>query len=272
MAAAEAATAAAPTTTPEGSTPLVLLIEDKPEIARYIGSCLETQYRLLFAYDGDEGIRMALRYCPDLILTDWMMPRRDGLEVTHTLKSDPRSSHIPILLLTARAEVQDRLSGLRAGADAYLAKPFAEEELQLTITNLLRLREALRKRYALLPYHPAEAGETDSLSPEDEFVAKTQTFFMDNLSNSGLSMEALYRHLAMSHTQVHRKLLALTGRTPLQWLRELRLQRAQQLLQEGRLTVGEIADRCGFSDAAYFSRVFARAFGVPPSAWREKAG
>ncbi len=257
---------------PAGTTPLVLLIEDKQALARYIGSCLETQYRLVYAYDGEEGIQAAFRYTPDLIITDWMMPLRDGLEVIDTLKRDPRTSHIPMLLLTARAEIADRLRGLRVGADAYLSKPFAEEELVLTLGNLSRLQASLRKRYALLPYRPADDGETDSLSPEDEFVAKAQTFFMDNLSNSGLSMEALYRHLAMSHTQVHRKLLALTGRTPLQWLRELRLQRAQQLLQEGRLTIGEIADRCGFADAAYFSRVFARAFGVPPSAWREKTG
>jgi signal transduction histidine kinase/AraC-like DNA-binding protein len=248
-----------------GAQPLVLLIEDNTAIAQYTGSCLQPHYRVLYAYEGAEGIRMAQRHCPDLILTDWMMPGQDGLEVLQQLKQDARSSHIPVLLLTARAEVEDRLRGLRAGADAYLSKPFLEEELLLTVGGLLRLRDSLRQRFSLLAVpEPEEA----VASPDEVFLAKVRSFFLDNLDNSLLGMEDLYRHVAMSHTQVHRKLMALTGRTPLQLLRELRLQRAQQLLVQGRYNVSEIAERCGFADAAYFSRVFAKTFGVPPSGWR----
>ena len=248
-----------------GAQPLVLLIEDNTAIAQYTGSCLQPHYRVLYAYEGAEGIRMAQRHCPDLILTDWMMPGQDGLEVIQQLKQDARSSHIPVLLLTARAEVEDRLRGLRAGADAYLSKPFLEEELLLTVGGLLRLRDSLRQRFSLLAVpEPDEAGA----SPDEVFLAKVRSFFLDNIDNSLLGMEDLYRHVAMSHTQVHRKLMALTGRTPLQLLRELRLQRAQQLLVQGRYNVSEVAERCGFADAAYFSRVFAKTFGVPPSGWR----
>jgi len=240
----------------------VLIIEDNPDVVQYLTTCLEEHYTLDFAYNGSAGIEKALASIPDLIVSDVMMPEKNGFEVCDFLKNDERTSHIPIVLLTAKADVQSRLTGLRRGADAYLAKPFHEEELLVTLENLLTLRKKLQAKYAAFSdVAPDEIGN----ELEDAFLQKVRTIVLEHLSDSHFSVEDLCRLLTMSQPQLHRKLTALTGKNATLFIRSIRLAKGKELLQHKNMTVSEVAYAVGFTDPKYFSRVFSAEFGLPPS-------
>lgn len=248
--------------------PNILLIEDNPDVVAYLQVCLGADYQIDVAYNGRAGIEKALEAIPDLIISDVMMPEKNGFEVLETLKNDERSSHIPIVLLTARATVEDRIAGLRRGADAYLSKPFQKEELAATLSNLLELRLKLQRKYseavaqssAALPPEPQEAS-----SPETIFLQKARNAVLARLADSGLTVEDLCRTLGMSPSQLHRKLTALTGAGAIAFIRSIRLAHARELLQAGEKNVSQVAYEVGFDDPKYFSRVFKEQFGLPPS-------
>jgi signal transduction histidine kinase/ligand-binding sensor domain-containing protein/DNA-binding response OmpR family regulator len=274
--------------------PLVLISDDNADVRAYIASCLATDYRLDIAKDGQECENIAFDTTPDLIVLDVMMPFKDGFEVCKTLKSDERTSHIPIIMLTAKADIDSKLQGLEQGADAYLMKPFHKEELLLRIKNLLELRQHLQHHYlskvittkaAQIP--PPGAGGTEGGNshpeqmtiPKDKssvngldhaFVIKTQTIIEAHLSDGDFDVEKLSRALALSPSQVHRKLTALTGISPNHFVRYVRLIKAKELLQHSGYSIAAIAYDCGFSDPAYFSRVFKQEFGMTPQVWREE--
>ena len=261
---------------PQSSNPSILVIEDNPDVAEYLASCLQETYQLDFAYNGRAGIEKALETIPDLIVSDVMMPEKDGFEVCDFLKNDERSSHIPIVLLTARADVQSRLAGLRRGADAYLAKPFHQEELLVTLANLLELRKKLQAKYGNweignsdLPTHQFPNSpipqSPNSPDPEDAFLQKVREAVMEHLSDSSFSVDDLCRSLSMSQSQLHRKLSALTGKNATLFIRSIRLAKAKELLRDKTMTVSEVAYAVGFNDPKYFSRVFSEEFGVSPS-------
>jgi DNA-binding response OmpR family regulator len=250
----------------------LLLIEDNPDVMEYLAACLRDRYVLDFAYDGISGIENALETVPDLIISDVMMPGKNGFEVCDTLKNDERSSHIPLVLLTAKADLESRLAGLRRGADAYLAKPFHPEELTLTLNNMLELRRQMQARYldeatGTLPGSEAVSSTAD---PENEFLKKLRTVIEDNLSDANLDVEALCRKIGMSRTNLHNKLSALTGLSTTLYVRKLRLRRAKELLNTTDATVSEIAYETGFNDPKFFSRVYAEEYGKPPSEERKK--
>ncbi len=254
--------------------PLLLIVEDNVDLAQYLRHCLGDRYRLLTAYNGREGIQQALENVPDLILSDLMMPEVDGLTLVETLKGDQRTSHIPILVLTALAEVQDRVEGLRRGADAYLGKPFDAEELQWQVHNLLQLRALLRERYGNLkvadnrPHPDADAFDWPL---EDAFLNRVLDVVRANLSDPDFSVEWLCKDVGVSSSQLHRKLTALTGLSAIKLIRRLRLEKARrQLLEAPQMQVAEIAYQAGFNDPRYFSRVFARAFDMTPTQYREQ--
>ncbi len=254
-----------PATAPGGQ---VLIIEDHPDVAEYLEACLGRHYQLDFAYNGREGVEKALETVPDLIVSDVMMPEKDGFEVCELLKNDLRTSHIPIVLLTAKAGVENRIAGLRRGADAYLAKPFHEEELRATLANLLEQRRKLQKRFARQhqnpdgpPAPPVEPG----LSDEEAFLQDVRNIIQQRLSDAAFSVEDLSQSLALSPRQLHRKLAALTGQPPSALIRDMRLAKAKELLQTQKMNVSETAYQVGFDDPKYFSRVFKKAFGLPPS-------
>ncbi|MBK8563995.1 MAG: response regulator [Saprospiraceae bacterium] len=259
----------------------VLLIEDNPDVVEYLAACLQAQYQLDFAYNGRAGIEKALETIPDLIVSDVMMPEKDGFEVVEALKNDERTSHIPIILLTAKADVESRLKGLRRGADAYLSKPFHQEELLVTVENLLEMRRKLQEKYATI----ADFGLriSDSAAPqsaipstlvgaqseiEDAFLQKFRSIVEANLSYTEFEMPQLERALAMSRSQIFRKVKALTGKSPSLLIRSIRLHHGRHLLQTTTLTVSEIAYQVGYAALNNFSDAFQEEFGERPTAVR----
>ena len=251
----------------------LLLIEDNPDVMEYLAACLRDRYVLDFAYDGQAGIDKALETAPDLIISDVMMPGKNGFEVCEILKNDERSSHIPLVLLTAKADIDSRLAGLRRGADAYLAKPFHPEELLLMLNNLLELRRQMQARYLDWATQEIPVSETASAAatdPENEFLKKLRVVVEENLSDATLDVEAICRKIGMSRTNLHNKLTALTGLSTTLYVRKLRLHRAQELLHTTDATVSEIAYEVGFNDPKFFSRVYTEEYGVPPSEERKK--
>ena len=191
------------------------------------------------------------------------MPYKDGFEVLETLKNDERTSHIPIVLLTAKADIQSRLAGLRKGADAYLSKPFHQEELLVTLENLLESRRNLQSKYQqnVLVSTLPPLTEPD---PEDSFLQKVRAVVEKNLSDADFEMPQLERALAMSRSQIYRKVKALTGKSPSLFIRSIRLHQGKQMLLNTTLTVSEIAYEVGFSSLNYFSDAFLEEFGERP--------
>ncbi len=248
--------------------PALLLVEDNPDVLEYLAACLAPYYALDFEYNGRIGIEKAIETVPDLIISDVMMPEKDGFELCHTLKNDERTSHIPIVLLTARADMQNRIAGLQRGADAYLGKPFHQEELLVTLANLLEVRKKLQVKYAAHPLsqQPAIPHVPD---PEDVFLQKVRLVVEQHLSEPELDMSRLERMLSMSRSQLFRKIKALTGRSPSQFVRSVRLHHGKHLLQTTNLTVSEIAYEVGFSSVKYFSDAFLEEFGERPTKVRE---
>jgi DNA-binding response OmpR family regulator/two-component sensor histidine kinase len=251
--------------------PVLLVVEDNEDVASYIISCLQTDYQIIRAEDGQVGIDLALKKIPDLILSDVMMPVKDGFQVCDTLKNDERTSHIPIVLLTARAAVSDRISGLRRGADAYLIKPFQQEELQVVLNNLLQSRRSLQIHYSQLALQtglsePDPANDNDSL--EDQFLHKLRAALEPQLENANFSIDALCQQLGMSRTSLYRKMTALTGMPLTRYVRSLRLAKAKELLSSSSLNISEVAYAVGFDDPKYFSRAFSEEFGVSPANFR----
>jgi len=245
--------------------PTLLIVEDHPDVVDFLTSCLGEKFVLHLAYNGREGIEKALEIVPDLIISDVMMPEINGFELCETLKTDERSSHIPIVLLTAKAGVENRITGLRRGADAYLAKPFHEEELQATLDNLLEQRRKLREKYMDAVFHPQAVAPTADVDPEKEFLQKVKAIILQHLSDAGFSVDDLCRTLTISQPQLHRKLTALTGKNATLFIRSIRLAKARELLQASGKNVSQVAYEVGFSDPKYFSRVFTKEFGLPPS-------
>jgi signal transduction histidine kinase/ligand-binding sensor domain-containing protein/DNA-binding response OmpR family regulator len=243
--------------------PLVLIIEDNPDVVRYLTFCLDQQYNILTAQNGQIGIHTALDMVPDLIISDVMMPEKDGFEVCQILKEDERTSHIPIILLTAKADVSSKLKGLQYGADAYLSKPFHREELDIRIEQLIELRKKLQERFGSLDF---EQFNVQRNSPEEAFLLKVRQVVEENMSNSNFGMAQLCRAIGLSRSQLFRKLKALTGKSTSLVVRSIKLQKARHLLKTTDMTVTEIAYETGFSDLAYFSKCFVEEYGENPSA------
>jgi signal transduction histidine kinase/CheY-like chemotaxis protein/streptogramin lyase len=240
----------------------LLIVEDNPDVVHFLVNTLSESYHLHIAMDGQEGIDKAIEEVPDIIVSDVMMPVKDGFELCSTLKADVRTSHIPIVLLTAKADAASRLSGLQTGADAYLNKPFNKKELEVILDNLISLREALKKKYASSD-HTLMTDEAESL--DDRFLRDLQDVIDHNLDDSGLDVTQLCRAMNLSRTQLHRKISALTGRSTTNYVRFFRLSRAKQMLKTPGLNISEVAYQVGFRDPAYFSRSFSEEFDISPS-------
>jgi signal transduction histidine kinase/CheY-like chemotaxis protein len=262
---------------PEAEADVVLFVEDNEDVREFVRASLAPAgYRLLEAANGLLGVEMALEHVPDLIVSDVMMPLLDGYGVVRQLKAHDATSHVPIVLLTAKSAGPDRLEGLETGADAYLGKPFSARELRAQVRNLLALRDRNRT-LTQTTQHPAPAatplGEQPDAAPalprlsaiDRSFLEKVVRTVDENLGESEFDVDHLSRAVALSRTQVHRKLRALTGQAPAEYIRTARLQRALALLRERAGTVSEISYQVGFGSPAHFSTVFSRHFGYPPS-------
>ena len=259
-----------PTLDVTSERPVVLLVEDNEDVATYIQICLRDAYQVIRAENGQVGIDQALATIPDLILSDVMMPLKDGFALCDTLKHDERTSHIPLVLLTARAAVSDRIMGLSRGADAYLVKPFSPEELMVVLRNQLQIRRLLQRYYSQLALGvggpiPNDAPETG----EDQFLLRLRSHVLPHLDNPALDIEMICTMMGTSRNSLHRKMTALTGLSMNRYLRTLRLQKAKELLLLPDLNITQVADAVGFQDPSYFGRVFAEEFGLSPSRYRD---
>ncbi len=249
--------------------PILQIAEDNADVVRYLRACLESSYQLLTASTGDMALGQARAQVPDLIISDIMMPGLDGFELCRALKTDERTSHIPILLLTARADHHSRLEGLQHGADAYLVKPFNKEELLLQIQNLLEGRRKLQAHYLALATLPAPAAGATA-NEENAFVLKIRAIAEAHLDDPGFEVEQLCREAGMSKSNLHRKLTALTGHSANRFIRRIRLSKACAMLRDPSRSIVAIAYDCGFNDAVYFTRMFRQEFGMTPSEWRSR--
>jgi len=251
--------------------PLLLFVEDNADLVQYLTMLLSRDYQLLIAQNGLEGLEKAFDRLPDLVLSDVMMPGMDGLEFCKQLKNDPRTSHIPVVMLTARSAVEARIDGLQRGADAWLTKPFHRGELFATLAAMLESRKRLQvyfQQNTTLTALPPEAAIAPLIAKENEFLARIRNLLDARLNDARYDIEALCRDLAMSRMQLHRKLTALGASSAALFIRSHRLRHARQLLENTKFTISEIAYDSGFSDPAYFTRCFKEEFGKAPSEWK----
>ncbi|WP_158963504.1 tetratricopeptide repeat protein [Myroides fluvii] len=243
--------------------PLLLIIEDQSELRSFIVQNLGNEYRYEQASNGKDGIKLAKEILPDLIISDVMMPNIGGFELCETLKNNVATSHIPIVLLTAKAEQNDKLVGLGTGADDYLTKPFSLQELKLRVKNILAFKELLRKKFKGNTLPTAE--ETPELNSRDrKFVDDVTALVEKNISNLQFGVNILAEGVFLSVSQLTRKLKTITGKTPAEFIRNIRLEKAIELLKKGE-TVADVAWAVGFEDPVYFSKVFKKHFGFSPS-------
>lgn len=246
--------------------PHLLIIEDNKELVDYLFGLLKSDYQILRAENGLQGIALAIEHIPDLILSDVMMPGKDGYQVCKELKGDFRTNHIPIVLLTSRADIDSRILGLEVGADAYLTKPFDKKELMICLHNLFVQREQLRLKYQpnLYSVLPAHVGGLN-----EEFLNRAIKILELNYRDETFRIEDLYLKLGVSRVQLHRKLTALTGQSTSGFIRNFRLRKACKLLHETDNNVSEIAYAVGFADPNYFTRAFTLEYGISPTEFRK---
>jgi signal transduction histidine kinase/DNA-binding response OmpR family regulator/Tfp pilus assembly protein PilF len=251
----------------ENELPLILVVEDHTELRRFIVENLGSEYNFAEAVNGQEGIQMAEELMPDLIISDVMMPDVDGLEMCQHLKSHKITSHIPIMLLTAKAEKVDKLVGLETGANDYLTKPFSLAEIKLRVKNMLNLRQEFHKKFEGLTIPKPEF--SNELSKKDEeFLEVMNQTIQANLSNQLFGATELSEIMFLSISQFNRKLKSITGITAANYIRNYKLQKAVEMLTEG-MQVAEAGWEIGFGDPVYFSKVFKKHFGYPPSELRK---
>ncbi len=246
--------------------PLVLIIEDNVDVAHYLKTCLQGKYKTIHAINGKVGIDMAYEKIPNIIITDVMMPEKDGYEVCEVLKSDERTDHIPIIILTAKVTDKDRLAGLLRGADAYLAKPFQKAELFTRLDQLILLRKKMIGKMERGDFTKLLEKKVDN--PETKFIQKVVKIIHEELSNEDLGALHLARKLYLSESQIYRKLKAITGKSTAVFIRSVRLQKAKEFILATDKTISEIAYEVGFNDPSWFSRTFKEEFGIAPNAMR----
>ena len=249
--------------------PSVLVVEDDPDISYYIGSQLQSKYNVHYAANGEEGFAMANELMPSLIITDLMMPLCDGFTLCQNLHQSEALNHIPVIILTAKSDDQDKIKALQVGVDNFMGKPFSSEELQLRVNHLIEQRETLRKKFsqALAQGREPEVTMTEA---ERRFIEKFEAIVHERMENAEVDIESIASELCMSPKQLRSKMANITGETPSGYVQKLRLKKACQLLHDSDLQIGEIAMQCGFDDNAYFSRLFKQVHGVTPTQFRKK--
>ncbi|MGA7304893.1 MAG: ATP-binding protein [Rhodothermales bacterium] len=248
------------------SLPKVLVVEDNEDMRRYLRSILSEHYHVLEAADGREGLRRAAAEMPALVLTDVMMPEMNGLALCSALKADKLTSHIPVVILTAKASQEALIDGLSSGADDYITKPFDATELVLRTENLIEIRELLLKKGAVFAPQPSDVDEP---SADAVFIKQVTDLVENHLGDSNFTVDWLADDIGLSRRQLERRMRKVTRITPGGFIRLMRLRRAAQLLEKKVGSVSEVSYRVGFSDPNYFSRLFHQTFGVSPSEYPE---
>lgn len=244
---------------------IILVIEDNEDVLTYISSVLNPLYKIISASNGKVGYEKSLELIPDLIISDVMMPIMDGYEACKLIKSDFRTNHIPVIMLTAKADIESKISGLHIGADMYLTKPFNAKELLACVENLIEIRENLKKKYSQI----VSAKEANSEKLTNEFLISIKNLILDNLSNGDFGINEICKEIGVSRTQLHRKLKALSGLSTSIFVREIKLEEGHKLLLNTEMTISEIAYSIGFSSPDYFSKLFTQKFNASPLHYRQ---
>lgn len=252
---------------PDDGRPIILVVEDHPDVRSYVTSCLAADYRIRTAVNGSDGLDRARDLVPDLIIADVAMPKMNGYDLARAIRADERTSHIPVIMLTARAAESDKLKGLEIGVDDYLLKPFNPQELRLRVRNLMAQREAARRRFARATIiKPADVAAS---SIDQVFLERVVACVESHIPDEEFTVDGLADEVGMSVSQLNRKLNALIDQPAGSLLRSMRLQRAADLLVQRAGTVSEIAYRVGYSNPTHFSTAFKKQFDVSPSAYRK---
>lgn len=246
----------------------ILLVDDNHDILDFLSAELSGTYNIVTANDGIEALKQVARHSPDIVVSDIMMPEMDGIELCRKLKGNEATAAIPVFLLTAKHDVAAKIEGLTLGADEYMTKPFNMDILRLRIKNILALRKKGARR-ALIDPEPEPLAIT---SLDEQLIEKAVKYVDENMGRSGLSVEELASHLGMSRVHLFKRLKQLTGKSPIEFIRILRLKRAAQYLRESQLNVQQIAYKCGFSNPKHFAKYFKEEFGVTPSVYQENEG
>jgi signal transduction histidine kinase/CheY-like chemotaxis protein/AraC-like DNA-binding protein len=248
--------------------PVVLIVEDSDQLRAFLRRILMDDFELMEAANGKEGLKIALDSVPDLIISDIMMPEMDGRQLCYLAKTTEVTSHIPVLLLTALADLDSKLEGLELGADYYLAKPFEPRELLTVSTNLIQQRKKLREQFSKRILLKTQ--EWQGVNADEQFLQKLMSLVEDNLADPDFSIEDLQRELGISRMQLHRKLKALTDKSATEFIRTIRLKIAAEKLLKGVDNVSQIAYQVGFNSLSYFTKCFKEQFGMLPSAYASK--
>jgi signal transduction histidine kinase/CheY-like chemotaxis protein/AraC-like DNA-binding protein/ligand-binding sensor domain-containing protein len=251
----------------ESGKPHILVVEDNADLRAFIIDSLGTEFLFVEAADGKQGLEAATASVPDLIISDVMMPEMDGVEMTQKIKNDIRTSHIPVILLTAKSGEDSKLTGLQSGAEDYLTKPFNKQELLLKVRNRISLQLKLREKLRLELMKEAPAVNVQSA--DEKFLLRIKEVIHERMSDEQLSVESMADEIGISRSQLYRKVTALTGLSMNELIRNFRLKRASQLLQQNWGPVSQVAYEVGFSNLSYFSKVFKEEYGVLPSEYEK---
>ena len=254
------------TDTPTENHPIVLVVEDNADIREYIRSSFTDIYEVITAKDGKEGWELAQARTPNIIVSDIMMPVMDGIELCKRIKEDMRTSHIPVILLTAKDSLQDKEEGYASGADSYLTKPFSAKLLHSRINNLLETRKKIASLLALADIQPKQESAVSSLNKLDnEFLQKITQIIEENLEMEKMDIAFIADKMCMSHSTLYRKIKGLTDMSANEFIRKVKMHKGVELLMSGQYTISEIAYMIGFSSVAYFRQCFKDEYGMSPS-------
>lgn len=242
---------------------IILIVEDSEDVRIYLQDILANDHELLIAENGETGLSEALEKLPDLIISDVMMPAMDGIEFCKRVKSDWKTSHIPVILLTAKASFESKLEGLETGADDYITKPFNFRELTIRVKNLLEQRKILKEKFSKNIFIPIE--ENGLNLADREFLDKAIEIVQKNLSNPGFSSDSFAEQIYLSRSQLHRKIQSITGQSTGEFIRNTRLKKAAELVLEKKLSITQIAFEVGFNSPSHFSKAFKQVFDCLPS-------
>lgn len=247
--------------------PVMLVVEDNPEVLDFVAANFTNYYTVHTARDGAEGLKLAIELIPDIVISDVMMPNMNGITLCSKIKTDTRTSHIPVILLTARTPLIFKLEGLETGADDYITKPFSIDALEARVRNLIDSRQKLRDRYRKeISLQPQNVAIT---SPDEKFLTKVMAFIERNMAEPTLSVEELGKEVGMSRVTLYRKIKALTNQTAIEFIRGVRIKRAAQLLEQNKFNVSEVAYMVGFIDVDYFRKCFKEQYGHTPKEYAQ---
>jgi DNA-binding response OmpR family regulator len=256
-----------PVTGDRSKLPLLLLVEDDPDLLDYLQENLNAKYRLHTASNGLQALKSAIINHPDLIVSDIMMPEMDGIELTNKIKTDIRISHIPVILLTAKSALENRLDGLDVGADAYITKPFHMKNLTAQIENLLRSRKILKEK--LIKGEQIKPDELTLKSIDQKYLEKAIGTVEKYMEDYTFTVERFAEEMFESRVQLYRKLKGLTGLSPNEFVRNIRIKRAAEILVKEGSTVGEVMYKVGFSNRSYFNRCFRQVYDTSPLEYQQ---